>query len=65
MIRLIYKEVNMYIVLGTYHKINTEVDFGNGIFTILMLVLKGAIYALFYMTCHVQFIIGLPDISNT
>ena len=30
-----------------------------------MLVLKGAIYALFYMTCHVQFIIGLPDISNT
>ena len=55
----------MYLVLGIYYKINTEVDFGNGIFSILMLVLKGAIYALFYMTCHVQFIIGLPDISNT
>ena len=53
----------MYLVLGIYYKINTEVDFGK--FSILMLVLKGAIYALFYMTCHVQFIIGLPDISNT
>ena len=53
------------LIHSTCYKINTEVDFEHGIFTILMLVLKGAIYALFYMTCHVQFIIGLPDISNT
>ena len=61
MLRPFDKKANTYIVLGTYYKINSEVD----LFTILMLVLKGAIYALFYMTCHVQFIIGLPDISNT